>query len=855
MPHMLISLLVFFISSLHAEISNKSQHVSIQLQYYDQFQFAGYYIAKEKGFYKEVGLDVEIKKYTPDIVPINEVLEGRANYGVGRSSMIIDRVQGKKIVPLAAILQSSPQILLAISDSNITKLSDIKNKKLMITHASLDSVPIQVMLNSHKLRNSDFKTIMHNYNLQNLIDGKVDIMSAYISNEPYALEKLGFKPVIFNPYDYGFEFYEDILFTDEKEFELNPQRVESFKEASLKGWRYAFENIEESVNIILKKYNTQNKTKKALIYEAHMLKELAYKEGISLGDIDIKKQMKIFDIYRVMGFIKEKIDFKQISYKYKDINLKLTKSEKSYLKNKKTITMCVDPNWLPYESIKNGQYKGIGADIIKILEKKLDVSVNLVQTHSWKESIIYAKDRKCDILPMAMQTPSRKKYLKFTKPYLKFPMVLMTTTEKMFFDNAKDLAGKKIAIVKNYAIGEILKKKYRKIKFIDVDCIDEAFDLVKNKSVFGYIDSLATIRYIIGKKNAYESVKISGKLDESVKLAIGVRNDDDILFNTLFKGINSINKLEVDNVINNHVNIVNDKKVNYRLIWKLIIGFILILSLMVWAYRKLELSKEKLEQIVVKEVENSRQKDRQILEQSRLAQMGEMISMIAHQWRQPLAAIASTGADIKLSMMLQKYDLEDKNQRDEFQVYMYSQIDKVEKYVKSLTETIDDFRNFYKPNKESTMISINSPLEKSLDILNSVLIENNIKVQVKLKSKKKLRLFQNELMQVFINIIKNSIDNFIEKEIKSGEIVIKSKDTKRGVEVTIYDNGGGISESIIGNVFDPYFSTKDEKNGTGLGLYMSKIIVQEHHRGVLSVKNKNSGACFKIEIVSEKNES
>jgi len=255
-----------------------------------------------------------------------------------------------------------------------------------------------------------------------------------------------------------------------------------------------------------------------------------------------------------------------------------------------------------------------------------------------------------------------------------------------------------------------------------------------------------------------------------------------------------------------------------------------------------------LEERVKEEVKSNREKDKQMLEQSRLAQMGEMISMIAHQWRQPLGAIASTGIDMKMSLMMQKYDLADQKERAEFENYLANSLDDIEEYVQNLTETIDDFRNFYKPNKERETLFLHTPYEKSRDILKATLSNNAIMIEESLKSTKPLALFNNELMQVFLNILKNAMDNFKEKDIQNPTIMIESIDTDNGAKLTICDNGGGIPDTIIEKIFDPYYSTKDEKNGTGLGLYMSKTIVEEHHKGRLSVKNREDGVCFIVEI-------
>ena len=263
---------------------------------------------------------------------------------------------------------------------------------------------------------------------------------------------------------------------------------------------------------------------------------------------------------------------------------------------------------------------------------------------------------------------------------------------------------------------------------------------------------------------------------------------------------------------------------------------------------ELEELNNSLEYKVAMEIEKNRHKDQQMLEQSRMAQMGEMISMIAHQWRQPLGAISSTSIDMRMKMMLGSYDLSDEKQREECITYSDEKLEKIEGFVQDLTNTIDDFRNFYKPDKKKNIQSINKPIEKSLGIIEGAAKASGVLIEKDLKSELNFPMFNSELMQVFLNIIKNAQDNFKEKNINEAKITINSKDIKDGVEVNICDNGGGICEDIIKKIFDPYFSTKSEKNGTGLGLYMSKTIIQEHHNGKLIVKNTDEGVCFKIVI-------
>ncbi len=227
-------------------------------------------------------------------------------------------------------------------------------------------------------------------------------------------------------------------------------------------------------------------------------------------------------------------------------------------------------------------------------------------------------------------------------------------------------------------------------------------------------------------------------------------------------------------------------------------------------------------------------KDKLFMVQTRQAQMGEMISVIAHQWRQPLSSIAIAVTSVQLKKELGTCS-------DDF---IDNQLINISYYTKHLSQTIDDFRNFYKPDKEYTTIGLEEVISKSLRIIESSLKSENIKIIKEYNSHKKLKLYDNEIVQVLLNIFKNAQDNFTEKKIENPEITIKVTDNT----ILISDNGGGIKENILDNIFEPYFSTKNEMNGTGLGLYMSKLIVEKHHNGTLSVENIDGGVCFKISL-------
>ncbi len=254
--------------------------------------------------------------------------------------------------------------------------------------------------------------------------------------------------------------------------------------------------------------------------------------------------------------------------------------------------------------------------------------------------------------------------------------------------------------------------------------------------------------------------------------------------------------------------------------------------------KELKFLNNSLESRITKEVEKNKQHQKELIEKSRHAQMGEMISMIAHQWRQPLAAISASVNTLKLKNMLGEYE----NQ------YFDERLDRIASYAQHLSGTIDDFRDFFKSQKHKQESSFEDIANSVLSIMNPIVKNKNIKLTTQYSANEKITTYPNELKQVVLNLIQNAIDIIDENSIQKPLITLRTYRKENRLILEVEDNGGGIPEEIIGNIFNLYYSTKRSKDGTGLGLYMSKIMVEEHCGGVLSVDNKKDGALFAVEV-------
>lgn len=231
-------------------------------------------------------------------------------------------------------------------------------------------------------------------------------------------------------------------------------------------------------------------------------------------------------------------------------------------------------------------------------------------------------------------------------------------------------------------------------------------------------------------------------------------------------------------------------------------------------------------------------KDKMMLAQSRHAIMGEMISMIAHQWRQPISVIAMDANNILVDSELSAIDAKELKETAQ----------NIIGQTQELSKTIDDFRDFFKSNKSAQKVLYKEILDDVLKIMGKSLQNNNIELVLNIDKTISVTTLTRELMQVILNIIQNAKEVLIDKEMKKKTITLSLKQMSQTTRLLICDNAGGIDKALLDEVFKPYFTTKSEDKGTGIGLYISKVIVEKHLQGTLKVYNESKGACFQIEL-------
>ncbi|MCJ8168740.1 GGDEF domain-containing protein [Atopomonas sediminilitoris] len=289
--------------------------VKLRLRWVPQFQFAGYYMALEKGFYREAGLDVQIIPSAPELSgPIDYVLTGQAEFGIANSGLVRERAAGKPVVALAAIGQHAPAVWLVRGDSGIQSLHDLVGKRLMSIPSGLsESIELFAPFVLEGIDLDKLTLLPTSYDLKSLVNGETDALNAYITNEPFVLLKQNVDFRVIRPRSYGVDFYSDILFTTEAYVAQHPERVKAFREASLKGWRYALTHVDESIDVLLDKYVT-DRSREHLQFEADSLRELIDPDVIAVGHMNPGRWQHIAQLHQKMGLIKGPLDWQRFLY-------------------------------------------------------------------------------------------------------------------------------------------------------------------------------------------------------------------------------------------------------------------------------------------------------------------------------------------------------------------------------------------------------------------------------------------------------------------------------------------------------------------------------------------------------------
>lgn len=300
--------------------------VKLHLKWQHQFQFAGYYAALKKGFYQEAGLDVALVEASADKNPVQAVLSGEAEFGVGTSELLLNYHKGDPVVVLAAIMQHSPLALATLKSSGITNIHQLAAESIMIEANSLE---LLAYLKSEGIDVDHLKLVEHSFDIKQLIKDKVVAMSIYITDETFAFDEEGLNYQLFRPITSGIDFYGDNLFTTQDVIDRQPKVVENFRKASIEGWKYAVQHPDEIIEFILSDFS-QRKSREHLRYEAEKMLNLMRPDLVEIGYMNPGRWQHIAYTYSQLGLLPEDYNVQGLMYESVDFAYEALKKQFYY---------------------------------------------------------------------------------------------------------------------------------------------------------------------------------------------------------------------------------------------------------------------------------------------------------------------------------------------------------------------------------------------------------------------------------------------------------------------------------------------------------------------------------------------
>ncbi|MFK5938375.1 MAG: transporter substrate-binding domain-containing protein [Sulfurimonas sp.] len=510
-----------------------------------------------------------------------------------------------------------------------------------------------------------------------------------------------------------------------------------------------------------------------------------------------------------------------------------TSEEKGWMKSHPIVKFTGDPNWLPYEAFnESGEYIGIVADILKIVEKKTDIKFEKYETSSWDESVQALKDAHVDMLTETTDSTLKDNFL-FTDSFLSNPIVVIMRHGSPYVDKLKQLKNKKIVIISGYGYVDKITKKYPDYKFYYVKNIQDGLEAISTGKYDAMLSSMALGSYYISSMQL-STINVVGKTEFTTQIGFAITPKYKILVGILNKVFKTIDEPTKQQILSKCVTQGYVERVDYTLIIVIgVVSLLIIFLTLFWSFRL----KSEIARRIILEDENAKMLE----QQAKYAALGEMMDAVAHQWKQPLNAITML-TDL-LYMNYQEKTLGD--------AYMKEYQEDMDIQVGHLLTTLSEFRSFLRPDKEAENFNLLENINSVLVLIKDEMLNNQIDIVVDCDKSITINVIKNEFKHIILNIINNAKDAFVENNIKERKINIFVTQTVDEVKLEIGDNAGGIPENILPNIFQANITSKPEGKGTGIGLYMSKQIADKMS-AKLTAKNVDSGALFRLSIPKDK---
>lgn len=822
--------------------------VSIQLHWNHQFEFAGIYAALQQGFYTEAGLEVSIKPWRAGVDVLDEVLSRRADFGIGYSQLIIDYAKGVPIRLLSATFQYSPVIL--ITNRPIIGLRDLSNSKVM----RQEILQVLSLLKMARLEGaSNIRERPSSGRLNEFLLGEVDAFSAYSTNEPFVLESMKVPFYIVDPKSYGIQSYDDLIFTSQALVEQDPETVERFKQATIEGWRYALDNPEVVVDLILKEYSVA-KSREALLAEAKATEKHIRPVQTAIGSLDAVKLQAIATNARELGLLTnselDKLDTRALIFQ-NEAPL-LTLEEQAYLRDHPVIAIGNDRDWAPFEFINDqGNYDGMAAEYFHRFEQLLGVTFSVNTSKNWSEIINAAINGQIPVLSSAVATPERSQYFNFTRSYLTFPMVLVAREGEHYVEGFAQLSSsQRVAVVRGYWSEDYLKKHYPQLPLLVVDSVTEGLAAVLTGTAYALSDNLGAINYAI-KAQGLSGLQIIGQAERPFELAIGVHKSEPVLFSILQKALNQVSLEEERRIYNHWQQLTIATKADFASVvgpylpvaLGLLVLVLLAFAWLMWS-RQRHRFQSHLAQAQAEVSALQAQQAQVVAHQARSSrqEQADFFAMVVHEVKTPIAMM--DGALQSLALIDACKEPAEVHKR---QLRLRRGVDRLNSLVDRflLKSKLEDvaFRPQFQRISMSSLVQLWQQQFMGSQQLH-VLCPEAFDLQA-----------DDSLLQLAIsNLIDNASKYSPSDSIIRLTITQQQEGREQWCQICVIDQGAGIDQEKLPIMFEPYARGKglSDTPGVGLGLYMTQKIALLHRGHLASYPNpegRGSIFCLRLPLI------
>jgi len=550
-----LCLLTFMAS--HASVSIASdtainpalEKITLQLPWKYQFEFAGFIAAKEKGFYKAAGLEVELKEFSDSMDIVQDVIDGKNDYAVYTHDIAQLKARSNQpVVFLANYFKRSA--LVFVSKNPYLTPEMLAEQKIMAVDSDINNSALTLLLNKFNIDKNKLEIVPHSFDPQDFISGKVDVITAYLSNELYHFKQAGVPYTIIDPAMYGIYSYNNNLITSQETAVNHYERTQRFIKASNKGWQYALDHPDEITQIIYDQYSRM-KTVDALKFEADVVSKLILNKVYPIGSIDknfiinnlflLKNQDLLNNHYPIDTLFLEH---------YKPQLIPLTEEEKNFLKKHPIITFSNELDWFPFDftdnNHKDGRAMGFSIDYLNLLAKKIGIQVQF-KTDYWHLLLNKIKNNELDAIHSIIKTRQREQYLSFTRPFSQTNYALISRNIVDQIQSLDALNGKIIAIAKSWSILEYIKHQYPDIQLLEVNNSQQMLEAVAYGKADAAIDNAQTASYLI--QSLYiKNLKIHAiqlPSTEALNLRIAFRKDLQAFVPIFEKAMNQLSITEL----------------------------------------------------------------------------------------------------------------------------------------------------------------------------------------------------------------------------------------------------------------------------------------------------------------------